>query len=111
MRNMSFGLTSQQIRHRIKTVTRRSGWKKLKAGDLLTACVKCMGLKRGEKIERLATIRVINVRREPLHAITDEDVEREGFIMPAHEFIEMFCRHMGGDRYQEVTRIEFEYVE
>lgn len=110
-RNMSFSLTTDQIRKRIKTVTRRTKWENLKAGDILNACVKCMGLKPGEKVERICQIKVISVRREHLHAITDEDVWAEGFNMPAHEFISMFCDHMGGDRNQIVTRIEFEYVE
>lgn len=68
-----------------------------------------MGL-QGKPLVRLAVVKVVSVRREPLHAIDDEDVWREGFNMPAHEFIEMFCSHMGGDRWQEVTRIEFRYV-
>lgn len=110
MRNMSFALTTQQILDRTKTVTRRKGWTFLKPGDLIRACKKCMGFKKGEKIEPLAILRVVDVRREPLHAINDDDVEREGFIMPAHEFIDMFCESMSGDRWQEVTRIEFEYV-
>ena len=109
-RNISFALTTEQFRNRTKTVTRRKGWAFLKPGDILNGCVKCMGLKPGETIERLGQIRVLNVRREPLHAITDDEVWMEGFNMPAHEFISMFCDHMGGDRYQIVTRIEFEYV-
>jgi hypothetical protein len=110
-RNMSFSLTTQQIRDRTKTVTRRKGWSFLRPGDRVNACRKCMGLKPGERIERLALLEVVSVRAEPLHAIDDEDVEREGFIMPAHEFVEMFCEHMGGDRYQIVNRIEFKYLD
>ena len=74
-RNMSFSLTTDQVRNRTKTVTRRLGWWKnkhgkrlLQVGDIVNACVKCMGL-------------------QPV------------------------CDHMGGSPYQEVTRIEFEYVE
>lgn len=59
-RNISFALTTDQIRDRTKTVTRRKGWKFLKAGDTLNACVKCMGLRPGEQIERLAIIRVVD---------------------------------------------------
>lgn len=110
-RNMSFALTTKQIRERTKTVTRRKGWEFLKVGDKLNACVRCMGLKKGEKPERLALLEVVSVRREPLHAIDDGDVWREGFNMPAHEFVEMFCQNMGGDRNQTVTRIEFKYLE
>lgn len=110
MRNMSFSLTTNQIRQRTKTVTRRLGWKTLKPGDLLCACRKCMGLKPSESIERLGTIRVVSVRREPLDAITTADVAREGFRgMSPEEFVRMFCDHMGGVPEQDVTRIEFEY--
>jgi len=34
-RNISFALTTQQVRNRTKTVTRRAGWLFLKAGDIL----------------------------------------------------------------------------
>lgn len=107
---MSFALTTQQILDRTKTVTRRRGWANLKPGTLIRAVRKGMGLKPGEQVEPLAILCVVGVRREPLHAIDDDDVECEGFIMPAHEFIEMFCGEMGGDRYQIVTRIEFRYI-
>jgi len=109
-RNMSFSLTTQQIRDRSKTVTRRLGWRNLKTGDVLNACVKCMGLRPGESIERICQIRVVDVRREPLHTITMEDVRREGFNEPTLDFVARFCRHMGGHWSQTVTRIEFEYV-
>ena len=110
-RNISFALTTKQIRDRTKTVTRRKGWKFLKVGDVLNGCVKCMGLKPGEKIERLGQVRVTRVNREPLCVIDDVDTAREGFPeMKAAEFVRMFCQHMGGDEAQEVTRIEFEYV-
>lgn len=114
-RNMSFSLTTDQIRHRTKTVTRRTGWKFLKPGDVVNACVKCMGLKPGEKINRICQIRVTDVRREPLSAIESEGqagADREGFpLISPRRFVDMFCEHMGGGPDQEVTRIEFEYLE
>jgi len=116
-RNMSFSITTEQIRNRTKTVTRRKGWKFLKPGDVLNACVKCMGLKPGEKIERLCQIRVMDVRRERLslmgHRIYGKnEAAREGFPgMAGVAFVAMFCEHMGGSRDQFVTRIEFEYLE
>ena len=110
-RNISFALTTDQIRDQTKTVTRRKGWKFLKAGDILNACVKCMGLKPGEKIERLGQIRVTDVRQERLRDMEESDCDREGFTeMDSFEFAEMFCQHMGGDHDQIVTRIEFEYL-
>ena len=117
-RNISFALTTQQIRDRTKTVTRRKGWRFLKAGDVLNACVKCMGLRPGETIERLGQIHVTNVRREPLRRMIDEinygdeEARKEGFpTIQGREFVWMFCDHMGGDADQVVTRIEFEYVD
>ncbi|MCB1641787.1 MAG: hypothetical protein KDI37_08655 [Xanthomonadales bacterium] len=95
-------------------MTRRKGWKRLEPGTVLNACVKCMGLKPGEKIEKICQIRVVDVRREPLTAIIDEGqagADREGYpLISPRRFVEVFCEHMGGDENQEVTRIEFEYV-
>ena len=45
-RNMSFAMTTEQIRARTKTVTRRFGWWFLKAGDQVWAVEKAMGLKK-----------------------------------------------------------------
>ena len=111
MRNISFALTTEQFKNRSKTVTRRKGWKFLRPGDELMGCVKCMGLKPGEKIQKLGPIKVVNTWREPLRSIKNDDVAREGFPnMNKEEFIKMFCQHMGGDEYQMITRIEYEYL-
>jgi len=53
MRNMSFAMTTDAVIARTKTVTRRTGWKFLKRGDLIRPMRKTMGLKKGEKIEPL----------------------------------------------------------
>lgn len=118
MRNMSFMLTTEQIRNKTKTVTRRVGWKKLKLGTVLNACVKCQGLKKGEKIQKICQIRVIDIRFEKLNEmIRDQDygkrdASREGFPkLSGAEFVEMFCEHMPVKPDDEVTRIQFEYVE
>ena len=117
-RNMSFALTTQQFRDQTKTVTRRKNWEFLKPGDLVMGCVKCMGLKPGEKIERLGLIRIVSLRREPLNHMELRldygwrEVSLEGFPkMHPDNFVDMFCRHMGGDSTQIITRVEFEYVE
>jgi hypothetical protein len=114
-RNMSFSLTTDAVRERRKTVTRRVGWNFLQPGDVLNACVKCMGLKPGEKIERLALIRVVSVRAEQLRDIRDQglaEVRREGFDnMTASEFVQMFCDHSGCTTDTVINRIEFEYVD
>lgn len=121
-RNISFALTTDQIRDRTKTVTRRLGWEFLKPGDILCACVKCMGLKPGEQIERLGLIRVVDVRRERLSLMTTrieygfQETTKEGYPVGTAKhipsaFVAMFCRAMKCDPNDEVTRIEFEYVE
>lgn len=112
-RNMSFMLTTKQIRNRTKTVTRRLGWWKLKPGEILIACEKCQGLRKGEKIVKLTQIRVISTSEEPLSAITQEECDKEGFpdMSPA-EFISMFVHsHKGAAPDGIVNRIEFEYLD
>lgn len=112
MRLMSFALTTPQFRTRTKTVTRRLGWRHAKVGDIFMGVEKAMGRKKGEPLVKLGMIRVTDVRREPLDAITKEDVVREGFPgMYPSEFTAMFCKHMGCGGSDEVTRIEFEYVD
>jgi hypothetical protein len=116
MKNISFALTTTQFLRGTKDVTRRLGWKNLKPGTRLMGCKKCMGLKPGEKLERLGAIEIVSVRREPLNSIemyppSAREVEREGFPgMSADRFIEMFCQHMGCTPETEITRIEFKRV-
>jgi hypothetical protein len=123
MRNISFMLTQKQILARTKTVTRRVGWAKLKEGDLLRGVEKGMGLKAGEKVRLLATIRVVSVRAEPLSAMTADldygraECEKEGFgdhatLSWPSPFVEFFCgSHRGCTPDTVVSRIEFEYVD
>ncbi|SIN48439.1 Uncharacterised protein [Mycobacteroides abscessus subsp. bolletii] len=110
LRWMAVSLTTQQVRDRIKTQTRRDGWLQLKAGDQLALCPKYRGVPRGER-ELITIVDVLSVRREPLGAITAADVLAEGFpdLSPA-EFVEFFCRtHRGITPDREVTRIEWGY--
>jgi hypothetical protein len=118
MRNISFSMTTEQFKARTKTVTRRLGWESVKAGDVLMACEKCQGLKKGEKIKPLGKIRVTDARRENLDyllsspAYGDAECGREGFphLSPA-EFIEMFCfANRPCEPHWRVTRIEYEYL-
>lgn len=110
-RLMSVALTEQAVVERRKTVTRRLGWRFLKVGDRLTLCRKVMGRKRGEPLVRLAEVEVVDVRREPLYAIFDDDVEREGFPgKPATWFQDFFCDAMRCEQDAEVTRIEWRYL-
>ena len=61
-----FFLTTDQVRNRTKTVTRRNGWWFLKPGEIVNAVEKAMGLKRGEKIKRICQIRIVSTRAESL---------------------------------------------
>jgi hypothetical protein len=119
MRNISFALTTDQIRAGTKTVTRRMGWRNLTPGTLLQPVKKGMGLKPGEKIERLrGPVRVYSVRFEPLSRMTEFPIYghlecvNEGFPdFSPQRFVEMFCEsHKGCTPDSVVTRIEFEYV-
>lgn len=111
MRLMAFSKTTEQVRNRTKTVTRRSvnTWKRLKHGDILQAVEKSQGLKKGEKVERLAVIRVVSVRVEMLGYANEAEVAREGFPgMDPWKFVRQIY---GGGAWDLVRRIEFEYVE
>ena len=112
MRMISFALTTEQFVNGTKDVTRRLRWKKLEPGAYLMGVEKAMGLKRGEKVRRLGPIKVLDVRRERLDAITAEDVKREGFPeLGVLGFMAMFCKHQPGVMPDtELTRIEFERV-
>lgn len=138
MRNMSFALTTPQVKNQSKTVTRRVGWRFLKAGDCVRAVNKAMGFKKGEKPIELAVLRVVDVRRERLDCMSTDpayggaECVAEGFPewqTEPEKFVEMFCAtHTIPDdrrgppksrKYRqpfpmlpndEVTRIEFEYT-
>jgi hypothetical protein len=119
MRRMSFMLTTPQILDRSKTVTRRTGWRFLKRGDVIQAVEKARGLRKGEPIRLLAVLRVVDVRVEPLSRLVDDaayaedELPREGFpCWTCAEFVEAFCRTHGLDSpANDVTRIEFEYLD
>lgn len=111
MRHMSFSLTTAQMRARTKDVTRRYGWTFLKVGDVVLAVVKSMGLRKGEKVETLYPIEILDVQREPLSAITMHplDVVREGFPhLTSAQFVAMLCKHSGKSPDELVTRIVFQ---
>lgn len=112
MRNMSFFLTTQQIVAQTKTQTRRFNWHFLKAGDVLNAVVKCQGLKKGETISKLATIKVTAIRTEPLNAITKADCIKEGFpdFEPV-DFVNMLVKHYKCKPNEQINVIDFEYME
>lgn len=122
-RNISFSMTTEQFRRSTpediwKDVTRRDGWWDLKPGDVLMGCVRCMGLKKGERIEKMHPIRILSTRPEPLRALLDDaeygrsEMVREGFPdkTPA-EFCELYIAHNGGDLDTLRNRIEFEHLD
>ncbi len=112
MPNMSFALTTQQFKARTKTVTRRARWLRAKPGDIVDGVEKCMGLPKGAKIVRLGKIRFKSVRREPVNAITQDDVIKEGFPdWTPKQFIELYCAANKCAPSDLCTRIEFEYLE
>jgi hypothetical protein len=111
-RLMSVAFTEQAVRDRTKTVTRRKGWAHLRPGERLTLCLKVMGRKKGEPLVRIVDVEVISVRREPLSAITADEVAREGFPgMSPTEFVRRFFVEPQGIQPGDlVTRIEWAYV-
>ncbi len=70
-----------------------------------------MGLKKGEKVIRLANIRVVSTRPEPLNLITKEDCIAEGFPdFGPSDFISMMKDHYNCEANTTINRIEFEYT-
>ncbi len=115
-RNISFSMTTEAVRNRTKTVTRRLSWWDLKPGTILQAVEKAQGLKKGEKVKPLGLIRVVSVKQELLIDIRDayDDLEcvREGFPhLAAWQFVDMFAQANRIGWYNTVNRIEFEYVD
>lgn len=111
MRLMSFAWTTDALLEGRKTVTRRLGWLFLKEGDRLVAVRKGQGIPKGGKVERLAVIEVLSVRREPLNAIDALDVAREGGLWrDPEEFVASFRKGGRCAPTDDVTRIEFRLV-
>ncbi len=110
-RNMSFAMTIDQFRNRSKKVTRRFGWWFLKPGDVVQGVERAMGLKKGEKINRLGLIEIVSTRAEPLNTITPQDVVLEGFPgWTPEDFVQMLTAHYKIAPDVVVNRIEFRYL-
>lgn len=124
-RRMSCSMTIDAVRERRKTVTRRkvNTWRTLRPGDRLTLIEKGMGLPKGAQQVVLAEVEVVDVREEPIGALTPNDVRREGFdpsAMSPREFARFWLRSHG---YSEVDpygvtnhhvpcrRIEWRYLD
>lgn len=117
-RLMSVALTIDQVVKRQKNQTRRVNWwldkngnRILCAGSQVMLCKKVRGRRAGEPLEPLTIVDVVDVRREPLEAITPEDVVGEGFLQwSVGQFIDFYCRtHRGVTPASEITRIEWVY--
>lgn len=122
MRLMSFSKTTPQFLAGTKLVTRRVKWLHAKVGMQVMGVEKAMGLKPGEQIVRLRPIKFIDVRREPLRRmIDDEEYGRRECILegfpPPHEksvpyhFVRFFCEFSGLSQDDDVTRIEYRYLD
>lgn len=127
-RLMSVSLTEQAVRDRRKTVTRRLGWRHLTPGTELDLCRKVMGRRHPDgtvdPLVRVARVRVVSVRREPLSRLTAPDAEgnntpyglaevsREGFpdLNPQTFVDRYFTQAQGIAPDTVVTRIEWEYL-
>ena len=110
---MSFSKTTEQVRNRTKTVTRRWGWWFLKPGDRVQAVEKGMGLKKGEKIKRIHIIECVDVRPDLLCEITKAECVLEGFPeMDPEDLVDLLLSMR--PRYcfrADPNRIEFKYVD
>lgn len=114
MRFMSFSMTVDQMRARMKTVTRRLGWKNAKVGDRVMAVEKYRGVRVEDRVE-LGVIEFTEVARERLYlGVTSRHMDqvREGYPdMDPSEFVTMFCEKMRCHPADVVTRIAFQFVE
>lgn len=112
---MSFSKTIEPVKAQTKDLTRRLGWWLLKPGDYLWAVEKGQGLKKGEKVKRLALIRIYATNKEPLARILSrsaDEASREGFPdWTNRDFYDFFLREMKCKPTTIVNRIQFEYVE
>ena len=113
MRNMSFSMTTEQVRAKTKTVTRRFGWWKIKPGTKLWAIEKGRGLKKGQKVVRICMIKIVSAHEEQVQDIRHQpnDLILEGFPdITTNEFIRLLCKGTGKNETSPVNRIEFEYI-
>jgi hypothetical protein len=130
-RLMSVAFTEDAVRNRTKTVTRRKGWwedkngrRLLLPGDKLTLCPKVMGRKKGEPLDRIVEVEVLDVRREPLCAVAGPyklnhegrdiywpELVAEGFpdLTPVQFMLRYFIDAQGIGAMDTVTRIEWRY--
>ena len=125
-RLMSVAMTVDAVIERRKIATRRKGWAFLHAGDRLTLCRKVQGRKKGEPLDRLVEVEVVDARWESLGLLSHPDtndpeavqyawdeVGREGFPgMNPHDFVRQFFVEAQGMAYDDnVRRVEWRYLD
>lgn len=112
MRNMSFALTTEQVKNQSKFVTRRFGWWFLKPGDIVQPVEKAMGLKKGEQIVKVGCpIEIVTAYGEPLNDISQSDVILEGFPdWTPEQFVNFLVKKYGCQPYNVINRIAFKYL-
>ena len=112
MQNMGFSKTTEQARDRSKTVTRRWGWAKLEPGERVQQVVKAMGLKKGEKVEKIHVIECVSNRPDPLENITQAECVLEGFPDKSPAWLRSLLLRMKPKDFKgkRPNRIEFRYV-
>ena len=123
MRLMSVAFTEDAVRARRKTVTRRNGWLFAQPGDQIALCRKVMGRKKGEPLDIITTVEIIDVRREPLNAMLDDldygftETTLEGFPeghpehFPSHFVEKFFLNAQRMKPTDHVTRIQWRYLD
>lgn len=119
MSNMSFSATIEPVRSKVKRVTRRTGWSRLRAGDVVQPVERCMGIAKGEKVKPIGgPIRILSVKPEPLCSLLQDpeyaarELVLEGFgESDLDQFMRLLKRlNPGISPETEVKRIEFEYL-
>lgn len=123
-RRMSCSMTTDSVRARVKTVTRRhkATWPGLRPGNRLILIEKGMGLPKGATQVILAEVEVIDVRVEPITSIFNEGeagVLAEGVLdMSPNRFAYWWAAHHGYPNAKTVAdlhriwcrRIEWRYL-
>jgi len=116
-RNISFMMTTEQVRNKTKTVTRRDGWDFVKVGDILQGVEQCQGIPKGGSMVKLHRIRVTGTRWEPLDRLLKEpeygkaEMILEGFPrFTPMQFVTMYLKGAIDKASKEVNRIEFSYT-
>lgn len=113
MRNISFSLTTEQVRAGTKTSTLRRGWAFAKPGDRYMGCEKCQGIKKGQKIVKIRVIEVVSNTpwTGSMAACTPELVKSEGFAGMSGEAFWLFLRDdLRVYKGEVLNRLMFKYV-